>query len=154
MQYATWSVERPRAFGEPITDPYERAQIIKRLDLLARLLDDAFQLPGTRYRIGWDGLIGLIPGVGDTATALLSAYIVWEAKRLGVPKWTLARMLANIGFDILSGAVPVLGDLFDFAWKANRRNLELLHRALRRDRGQTDTVARVVRSIPHARASA
>lgn len=130
-QHATWTTTRPWAFDESITDPTHRAQIIKRLELIGRLMDDAFQLPGTSYRIGWDGLIGLIPGVGDAATTLLSAYIVWEVKRLGVPRWTLARMVANIGIDFLVGLVPALGDVFDFAWKANRRNLTLLHRAIR-----------------------
>jgi len=135
LKSATWdnfvTTTRPWSISEPITDPAERERIHKRLALLARLLDDAFHLPGTSIRIGWDGLIGLVPGIGDAATTLLSAYIVWEARRLGVSKWTQARMWANVGFDFLVGLIPVLGDLFDVAWKANRRNLQLLHRASR-----------------------
>ncbi len=137
MPYATWTNVKPHPWWkiliEPVTDPAARASVIQRLELLARLLDDAFLLPGTKYHIGWDAIIGLVPGVGDTATTLLSAYIVWEAKRLGVSRWTIAQMLANIGIDFLIGIVPGVGDLFDFAWKANRRNMSLLRRALRRE---------------------
>jgi hypothetical protein len=131
--HATWTATNSPArpvFGEPVTDPIQRAQILKRLELLGRLLDDAILLPGTSYRIGWDGIIGLVPGFGDAATTLLSAYIVWEAMRLGVSKRTLAKMAANVGADLLFGAIPVLGDLWDVAWKANRRNLALLNRWL------------------------
>jgi hypothetical protein len=99
---------------------------IERLRQLAHLLDDRFRVPGTRYRIGLDGLIGLVPGLGDAVTTLLSLYIVLEARRLGVPLTKLCRMGLNVGVDTVLGAVPVLGDLFDVAFKANRRNLALL----------------------------
>lgn len=99
---------------------------IERLRQLAYLLDDRFRIPGTKYRIGLDGLIGLIPGVGDAATTLLSLYIVLEARRHGVPVTKLGRMGLNVGLDAVLGAVPLVGDLFDVAWKANRRNLALL----------------------------
>jgi hypothetical protein len=149
MQQATWTRSGPSAAAfdrEPlITDPVERARVLRRLELFARLLDDAFHLPGTNIRLGWDGIIGMVPVAGDTLTALLSFYFIWEAKRLGVSKWTLGRMLANLGIDFLAGAVPFVGDLVDFAWKANRRNLELLFRELRQHHGKHDIVARVVR---------
>jgi hypothetical protein len=148
MSQATWTDIQPALHEyvtrERILDPAERAQALKRIEMLARLLDDAFQLPGTRIRIGWDGLLGLIPGVGDTATTLLSGYIIWEAKRLGISKWTLTRMLGNLGIDFLVGAVPLLGDAFDLAWKANRRNIELLHRTLRNQTTSHIVEARVV----------
>jgi Domain of unknown function (DUF4112) len=107
---------------------------IERLRQLAHLLDDRFRIPGTSYRIGLDGLIGLVPGVGDAVTTLLSLYIVLEARRLGVPLTKLGRMGLNVGVDAVLGAVPLLGDLFDVAWKSNRRNLALLLDHLDADR--------------------
>lgn len=99
---------------------------VERLRQLAHVLDDRFRIPGTRCRVGLDGLIGLVPGVGDVVTTLLSLYLVLEARRLGVPAAKLGRMGLNVGVDMLLGAVPLLGDVFDIAWKANRRNLALL----------------------------
>jgi len=99
---------------------------VERLRRLAYLLDDRFPIPGTRYRIGLDGLVGLVPGIGDGVTTLLALYIVLEARRLGVPLTKLGRMGINAGLDAVLGAVPLVGDLFDVAWKANRRNLALL----------------------------
>jgi Domain of unknown function (DUF4112) len=99
---------------------------LQRVARLAYWLDDRFRIPGTRRRVGLDGLLGLVPGIGDTATTLIAAYIVLEAARLGVPGRTLGRMLLNVGLDSLIGLVPLLGDLADLAWKANRRNARLL----------------------------
>jgi hypothetical protein len=136
MHQATWGQTTASARAaerkEPlITDPAERAKVWRRLELFGRLLDDAFRLPGTSVRIGWDGIVGMVPVVGDGLTTLMSLYFVWEAQRLGVSKWTLGRMIANVGIDFLAGAVPLVGDVLDFAWKANRRNLELISRELR-----------------------
>jgi uncharacterized protein DUF4112 len=100
---------------------------LKRVRLLSRLLDEQFRIPGTTYRVGLDGLLGLIPGVGDVAGALLSSYILYEAIRLGAPRTLLLRMVANIGIDTVVGAVPVVGDIFDIAWKTNKKNAALLH---------------------------
>jgi hypothetical protein len=100
---------------------------LQRVARLAYWLDDRFRIPGTPLRMGLDGLLGLIPGIGDTATALIASYIVLEAARLGVPKATLVRMIANVGIDYIVGLVPLLGDLGDFAFKANRRNARMLH---------------------------
>jgi hypothetical protein len=83
-------------------------------------------VPGTGIRFGIDGLVGLVPGIGDGAMALISLWFVLEAGRLGLPKRKLARMLLNIGIDAAAGAVPVLGDVFDVAWKANRRNYRII----------------------------
>ncbi len=99
---------------------------LQRVARLAYWLDDRFRIPGTRRRVGLDGLLGLIPGFGDTATALLASYIVLEAARLGVPRGVIGRMLANVGIDYLIGLVPLVGDLADVAWKANRRNARML----------------------------
>lgn len=108
----------------------ERERVLRRLGWLARLLDDAYSIPGTRFRLGWDSLLGFIPFVGDGATTLLSAYFIWEAHRLGLPNLTIFKMLGNVALDFLIGIVPFVGDLFDVAWKANRRNYRLLHEAL------------------------
>lgn len=109
-----------------------RARTLRRLERLARLLDSAFAIPGTRFQFGLDGVIGLAPGVGDAVGIALSSYIVVEAWRMGVPPQILMRMIANIVVDGAIGAVPIAGDLFDFVWKANRRNIDLL---LRHSRG-------------------
>lgn len=103
---------------------------LDRVRALARLLDSAVGIPGTRWRIGLDGLIGLVPGFGDAAGALAAGYIVLQAARLGAPPVTLGRMLGNVLLEMLIGAVPLLGDLFDLGFKANLRNLRLLERHL------------------------
>lgn len=97
-----------------------------RLARLAWLLDSALPIPGLPLRFGLDAVLGLIPGFGDAAGVLLSAYIVREAARLGVPRATLWRMTLNVAIEGILGAVPLLGDLFDVAWQANRRNVALL----------------------------
>ena len=102
------------------------ARRLDRLWRLARLLDDVVRIPLINRRIGLDGIVGLVPGLGDGATALLSLYIVVEAGRLGVPPAKLVRMLGNVALDAALGAVPVLGDVFDIVWKANLRNVEII----------------------------
>lgn len=122
-----------RQAPEPILVTGEsRDERIERLELLARMMDEAFTIPGTGIRVGWDSIIGLIPGVGDAITAAISAYIVNEARRLGVSRVTLARMWANVALDATLGALPLVGDVFDVAFKANRKNLELLRKKLQR----------------------
>ena len=106
---------------EPGRDP--RLDGVRRL---ARLLDDAFEIPGTRWRIGIDPIVGLFPGAGDLLPALAGAYAIWIAWRLGAPASLLVRMAANLGVDAAVGAVPVAGDLFDAAWKPNARNVRLV----------------------------
>lgn len=101
-------------------------KLIKRLRIITHLLDNAIPLPGTPYRIGLDPLLGLIPGGGDIAGAVLSAYIVISAAQLGLPRESLLRMVLNILLEVMVGTIPVLGDLFDVAWKANVKNMELL----------------------------
>lgn len=118
-------------------DAAELERRLARLQSLAWLLDDRFRVPGLGWRFGLDGLLGLVPVAGDAATAALAAYVVLEARRLGVPKRLLARMALNFGVDLAVGAIPVVGDLFDFRWKANRRNLALLMRHFGRDRPAT-----------------
>ncbi len=121
-------VATPVSESAPSTNIEARLQ---KLDQLGDWLDQSIRIPGIGYRIGWDTIIGLVPGVGDIATTAISAWIIREARQLGVSKFTLARMIANTGVDTLVGAVPVVGDLFDAAFKSNLRNIEILKRALR-----------------------
>lgn len=105
-------------------------QRVERLQRLARLWDSAIRIPGTQVRVGLDPLVGLVPGLGDAAGALVAAYIVLEAARFDVPGATLLRMLANVAIDALVGTVPVLGDIFDVAWRANLKNVALIEHHL------------------------
>ncbi|HEU4406079.1 MAG TPA: DUF4112 domain-containing protein [Polyangiaceae bacterium] len=98
------------------------------LEDLARWMDDVFRVPAVGVRFGLDALLGLVPGLGDTATSLVAFYLLVAAVRHRVPKVTIARMGLNVAVDYLAGALPVVGDAFDLWWKANRRNLELLRR--------------------------
>ncbi|AKG23630.1 DUF4112 domain-containing protein [Calothrix sp. 336/3] len=112
-------------------EPSAKAPTLKRLRQLANLLDQAIIIPGTRVGIGLDPLLGLIPIGGDFLGIFLSAYIILEAARLGVPQSTLGRMVINILIDALVGVIPLIGDLFDFAWTANQRNVYLLEEHLK-----------------------
>lgn len=105
---------------------------LRRLDALGYVLDNSIRVPGTRARFGLDPLLGLVPGIGDAAGAAMSAYIVVQAARLGAPASSLARMLLNVGVEALAGTVPVAGDLFDAAYKANARNVRILRGELER----------------------
>jgi Domain of unknown function (DUF4112) len=102
------------------------SKIVLRLTKLSSWLDDRYQIPGTDWRVGYDSLIGLIPGIGDTIASSLGLYIVYEAKRLNVPVWVLARMLWYLTVDAVIGTVPVIGDFFDMKYKANRKNVQVL----------------------------
>ncbi len=106
------------------------------LENLSLYLDGLFRVPGTTWRFGLDSLIGLIPNVGDTLTMFPSVYILLAAVRHGVPKITLLRMAFNIGLDYVVGIVPFVGDAFDFVWKSNKQNMDLIRT---RATGQTGT---------------
>lgn len=103
-----------------------RIEIEEGLENLSYYLDGFFRVPGTGWRFGLDALIGLIPNVGDTVTSLASFYILLAGVRYGVPKITLLRMAFNIGLDYLVGVIPFIGDAFDFVWKANQQNMNLI----------------------------
>ena len=110
--------------------PTQAPASLERVRAVARVLDSAVKIPGTNIRFGADSLVGLIPGLGDVAGALLSGYIVLVATRLGASAPVVARMLLNIALDTIVGSVPVLGDMFDVAWKSNQKNVALLERHL------------------------
>jgi hypothetical protein len=109
-----------------------RSERLARLDALAVLLDSAIVIPGTNVRFGLDALVGLFPVLGDVVTTAVSLYIVYEARKLGAPRHLIARMLANVFIDGAVGAVPLVGDAFDVMWRANIRNMRLLHAWLER----------------------
>ncbi len=126
----------PKAASSPVVlDPERwskgawifRDQTLQRLEIL---LDEAFRVPGTGIRFGLDGVIGLVPGMGDVIAGLLSLIIPLAAWIRGLPYITIVRMAVNVGIGVLIGSIPILGDVFDIAWKANRRNYQLLRRHL------------------------
>jgi hypothetical protein len=124
---------RTYASGSGFTRQRSRAERVKRLESIANVMDTAFVVPGTGIRFGFDGLVGLVPGIGDAVTTALSLYIVHEAWQLGAPKHLIGRMLANVALDGAIGAVPVAGDIFDVMWRANKRNVRILREWLDRD---------------------
>lgn len=111
---------------ESSVDDSGRAVQIQRIERFSEWLDSAFEIPVIGYRVGWDTVIGLVPGIGDLATTFMSGWIINEARKLGVSRWTLLRMLANSGFDFAVGIVPVAGDVLDATFRSNQRNLALL----------------------------
>jgi len=102
----------------------------ENLDLLSRILDTWFRIPGTNVRFGLDGIVGFIPGFGDVLGGLASCIIVLAAYFRGVPMITIARMVVNLAIEVGVGLVPFFGNLFDIGWRANRRNYHLLERSL------------------------
>ncbi len=113
---------------------HRRSMIDRELRMLRRfvsLLDDGYRIPIIGYRVGLDALLGLLPGIGDLTGFALSGYLIFRAARLGAPRSLLSQMLVNALIDTAIGSVPILGDIFDVVWKANRRNLDLFERHLR-----------------------
>jgi hypothetical protein len=135
------STTRASPFDSAFSTSPSRGERIARLDALANLLDTVLLIPGTNIRFGFDALIGLVPGIGDTITTLISLYIVHEARQLGAPPHLIARMLGNVAIDGIVGAVPLFGDAFDVFWRANRRNVKLLRDYL----DETERFERTVR---------
>ncbi len=128
----------PRTRLELPKEQRREIEIEEGLDNLAHYLDGLFRIPGTSWRFGLDGLIGLVPNVGDTITSFASFYILLAGVRYGVPKITLLRMAFNIAVDYVVGSIPFLGDAFDFFWKSNKKNMALIReRATGQDEGTT-----------------
>ena len=130
------------------------ASVRRRLEALETLLERLFVVPGINRPVGLDSLVGLIPVVGDVVTAAMGAWLVWEARNLGMSKFHIARMAGNVGVDTLLGAIPLVGDLFDFAFRSNTRNLRILKRWLDKHHPETMTVeGEVVARHPDGRVS-
>ena len=122
----------------PVGDPH-----LDRLRRVARVLDDLAAVPGTKMRVGVDPLLGLLPGLGDVVTGGVSAYAILIAQRMGAPASVLIRMAWNVLVDVLTGTVPIFGDLFDFGWKASRKNVRLVERYVEAP-GEVTASSRVV----------
>lgn len=119
------------------TDP---ASVRQRVEAMEKLLERMFVIPGLNKPIGLDVILDLIPGVGDIAGAALGAYIVWEARNLGMSKWQIARMSGNVGFDFLLGLIPWVGAIPDFFFRSNTRNLRMIKRHLDKHHAETATI--------------
>ena len=121
---------RPQVMGFELRTGTDPASVRQRLEAMEMLLERSFVIPGTQYRFGLDGIVGLVPVLGDIVTTAMGAYLVWEARNIGLPKWKLWRMAGNVGFDALLGAVPLVGDAADFLFRSNSRNLRIVKKHL------------------------
>ena len=128
--------ERP-AFPSLGTDPQSVRQ---RVEAMEKVLERWFVIPGINRPVGLDAVVGLVPVVGDIAAAALGAYIMWEAKNLGMPKWKMARLAGNVGVDWLIGLIPFVGDVTDFFFRSNTRNLKIIKRHLDKHHANTATI--------------
>ena len=115
-----------------------RGEAVRRMEMVAKLLDNAFVIPGTNQRVGIDAIIGLIPGFGDVATTILSSYVIWEARNLGVSRFATFRMLSNLAIHASVGAIPIAGDLFDAFFRVNQRNMRIVRAHLENTGGAAD----------------
>ena len=122
--------DRPQVMGVALPAGTDPASIRARVETMEVLLERSFRIPGINVPVGLDALIGLVPVIGDIVTTAMGAYIVWEARNLGLSKWHLTRMGANVAFDTLLGFVPLVGDAADFVFRSNTRNLRIIKRHL------------------------
>ncbi len=116
------------------------ASVRRRIEAMEGLLERAFHMPGTKYRIGLDSIVGLVPVLGDVVTAAMGAWLIWEARNLGMSKFHIARMAGNVAFDTALGFVPFAGDVFDFLFRSNTRNLKIVRRWLDKHHPQIRTI--------------
>lgn len=128
---------RPLPFGVDFPLGAAPADALRRMRALEHLLERSLKVPGTNKTVGLDAVLGLIPVAGDVIAAAMGAYLLWEARNIGLPKWKLWRMAGNIAVDAAVGAVPIAGDLFDFAFRSNSRNLRIVKRHLDRHHPET-----------------
>jgi hypothetical protein len=132
--------DRPRPLGMELPTGTDPVSIRKRIEAMEHLLERSLVVPGTKYPIGLDTIIGFVPVIGDIVTAALAGYIVWEAKNLGLPRWKLWRMIGNIGIDSAVGAVPIIGDAFDVVYRSNTKNLRIVQRHLDKHHPHTQVI--------------
>jgi len=118
----------------------DAASVRQRIEAMEALLERLFVIPGINRPVGLDSIVGLVPVVGDVITAAMGAWLVWEARNLGMSKFQLTRMAAHVGFDALIGAVPLVGDLFDFVYRSNTKNLRIIKRHLDKHHPATATI--------------
>lgn len=123
-------VIRPRPLVEQLPLGTDPVSIRKRVEAMEMLLERSFTIPGINRAVGLDAIAGLVPVLGDLITAAMGAYIVWEGRNLGMSKWQLMRMAGNVAFDSAVGAIPLAGDLFDFLYRSNSRNLKIIRKHL------------------------
>lgn len=115
--------------------PIEDLHQVEKLERLAARMDSAFRIPGTKIRFGWDGILSIVPGVGDTIALLPAAYIFQSAWRMGVPPHTIGKMAFNSGIDYVIGSIPVIGTIFDVGYKSNRKNAALIREFVEQKNG-------------------
>lgn len=130
----------PQVVGINLPTGTDPQSIRQRVESMEMVLERSFRIPGINYPIGLDAVIGLIPVLGDIITTAMGAYIVWEARNLGVPKWKLWRMGANVAFDTVIGAVPVVGDAADLLFRSNTRNLRIIKKHLDKHHPETRVI--------------
>ena len=138
------------AFANQLPVGRDPASVRRRLEAMEKLLEGLFTLPGTNRRFGLDVVLDLIPVGGSVIAAAMGSWLAWEARNLGMPKWALARMAGNIGFDFLLGAIPLIGAVPDFFFRSNTRNLRMIKRHLDQHHPETMLVEAVAREVPRA----
>ncbi|GMN02248.1 DUF4112 domain-containing protein [Erythrobacter sp. MTPC3] len=129
--------DRPQTLGINLPSGTDPASVRARVEAVEMLLERSFRVPGVNMPIGLDAIIGLVPVIGDLITTAMGAYIVWEARNLGLSKWQLTRMGANVAFDTAIGLIPIVGDAADFVFRSNSRNLRIIKKHLDKHHPET-----------------
>ena len=131
---------RPQVMGMTLPTGTDPASVRARIEAMELLLERSFRIPGINFPIGLDALLGLVPVLGDVVTAALGAYVVWEARNLGMSKWHITRMGANVAFDAAIGFLPLVGDAADFVFRSNTRNLRIIRKHLDKHHPETRVI--------------
>lgn len=132
--------QQPRPVGIELPLGNDPQSVRRRIEAMETLLERSFRIPGINYPVGLDSIAGLVPVVGDIVTAAMGAYIVWEGRNLGMPRWKLWRMVGNVAFDTAIGAIPIAGDAFDLLFRSNTRNLKIVRKHLDKHHPETRVV--------------
>ena len=132
--------QKPRPMVNMLPTGRDPASVRQRIEAMEQILERSFVIPGINRPVGLDAIAGLVPVLGDVVTAAMGAWIVWEARNLGLPKWKIWRMAGNVAFDSAVGAVPVAGDLFDFLFRSNTRNLKIIKKHLDKHHPETQVI--------------